>query len=54
MRKAGIHARVDVYKDWFHAYDLFFPFTRKGKEAIRRFEEAFREAAQPYRKEQHS
>ena len=41
LRKAGVKAEVDVYPDWYHAYDLFFPFTRKGKAAIAAFEDAF-------------
>jgi len=41
LRKAGVKAEVDVYPDWYHAYDLFFPFTRKGKAAIAAFENAF-------------
>ena len=44
LRKAGVPAAVDVYKDWFHAYDLFFPFTKKGKKAIMRLEQHFTDA----------
>lgn len=45
LRAAGVAAEVDVYPGWFHAYDLFFPFTKKGRAAIDRFEEAYKEAA---------
>ena len=39
LREAGIRAEVDVYPDWFHAYDLFFPTKKVVREAIARFEE---------------
>lgn len=41
LKKAGVEANVDVYKNWFHAYDLYFPFTKKGKNAIQKFENKF-------------
>lgn len=48
LQKAGVDAKVDVYPDWFHAYDLFFPFRRMGAEAIARFEEEFCYATKHY------
>lgn len=48
LKKAGIEANVDVYPDWFHAYDMFFPFKKKAKEAIRKFEEQYQYAAEHY------
>ena len=39
LREAGIRAEVDIYPDWFHAYDLFFPTKKVVREAIARFEE---------------
>ncbi len=39
LQEAGIRAEVDVYPDWFHAYDLFFPTKKIVREAIARFEE---------------
>ncbi len=38
LREAGVRAEVDVYPDWFHAYDLFFPASRVVREAVSRFE----------------
>lgn len=38
LQEAGIRAEVDVYPDWFHAYDLFFPAKKSVREAIARFE----------------
>ena len=45
LRDAGIEAEVDVYPDWFHAYDLFFPAKKIVREAIARFEEHYAYAA---------
>ena len=39
LREAGIRAEADVYPDWFHAYDLFFPAKKVVRDAIVRFEE---------------
>ena len=32
---------VDVYPNWFHAYDMFFPFKGMAKQAFAKFEEQF-------------
>ena len=48
LRQAGIEAEMDAYPDWFHAYDLLFPMKKISREAIRRFEEHFRYAAEHY------
>ena len=48
LKAAGIEASVDVYQDWFHAYDIFFPFKEKAKIAIERFEEQYCYAAEHY------
>ncbi len=48
LKKAGVGAVVDVYKDWYHAYDLYFPFTKKAKEAINNFEKWFEFAKENY------
>ncbi len=45
LREAGVEADCDVYPDWFHAYDLFFPRKEVVRQAISRFEERFRYAA---------
>ncbi|MBQ8075054.1 MAG: alpha/beta hydrolase [Oscillospiraceae bacterium] len=39
LQEAGVRASVDIYPDWFHAYDLFFPTKKIVREAIARFEE---------------
>ncbi|TJW11223.1 alpha/beta hydrolase [Parvibacter caecicola] len=48
LRRAGIEAHLDVYPQWFHAYDMLLPFTAKAKLAIARFEERYRYAAAHY------
>lgn len=48
LRRAGIEAHLDVYPQWFHAYDMLLPFTAKAKLAIARFEERYRYAADHY------
>ena len=48
LKAAGIEAEVDVYPDWFHAYDIFFPAKKIVREAIERFEEHFKYASEHY------
>ena len=48
LKAAGVEASVDVYPNWFHAYDMFFPFKAVAKKAIARFEEQFCYAAEHY------
>ena len=48
LREAGVEAEVDVYPDWFHAYDIFFPAKKIVREAIERFEVRFENAAEHY------
>lgn len=48
LQKAGVEADADVYPGWFHAYDMFFPFRKKAKQAIARFEERYLYAAEHY------
>ena len=48
LQEAGIKATVDVYPDWFHAYDLFFPTRKVVREAIARFEEQYQYASEHY------
>ena len=48
LRAAGVEAKVDVYRNWFHAYDMFFPFKKTAKQAIREFEAQFVYAAEHY------
>lgn len=39
LQNAGIRAEVDVYPNWFHAYDILFPAAKESRKAIARFEE---------------
>ena len=48
LREAGVEAYLDVYPNWFHAYDLFFPKKKIVREAIERFESHYRYAAAHY------
>ena len=48
LKAAGVEASVDVYPNWFHAYDMFFPFKAVAKQAIAKFEEQFCYAAEHY------
>ena len=48
LREAGVEASCDVYPDWFHAYDLFFPAKKVVREAVSRFEAHYRYAAEHY------
>ena len=52
LRKAGVEAEVDVYHNWFHAYDILLPFSRMSRQAIAVFEERYLEAAEKYFAEQ--
>ena len=38
LQEAGIRAEVDVYKDWWHAYDVLVPAAKESREAVARFE----------------
>ena len=48
LRNAGVPAFVDVYKDFYHAYDMMHPETEEVKQARKRFISAFRQACQTY------
>lgn len=48
LKKAGVEAKVDVYPDWYHAYDMMRPFRKVSKEAIAKFEEQYQYAAVHY------
>ena len=54
LRAAGVEASVDVYPDWYHAYDMFFPFKKKAKAAIAKFEAEFVSATEKYFREQNN
>ncbi len=48
LREAGVEADADVYPNWFHAYDLFFPGKKIVRDAIAAFEQHFAYAAEHY------
>ena len=48
LKAVGVEASVDVYPNWFHAYDMFLPFKTVAKQAIAKFEEQFCYAAEHY------
>ncbi len=48
LREAGVEAECDVYPDWFHAYDLFFPAKKTVRDAVDRFEAHYLYAAEHY------
>ena len=52
LSKAGIPAKVDVYPNWFHAYDMFFPWREISKKAIAEFERQYLYAVDHYFAEQ--
>lgn len=52
LKKAGIEAKVDVYKNWFHAYDMYFPHKKIVKKAIKKFEKEYLYATKKYFKNQ--
>ncbi|MBQ8234769.1 MAG: alpha/beta hydrolase fold domain-containing protein [Bacilli bacterium] len=48
LKKANVEANIDIYKNWYHAYDLYFPYKKKSREAIKKFEKAYLEASIKY------
>ncbi len=48
LQKAGIEAKVDVYPNWFHAYDIAYPFKEQSKRAISEFEKQYLYAVDHY------
>lgn len=48
LKKAGIKAKVDVYPNCFHAFDMLFPFWKVSKKAIKRFEKQYLYATKHY------
>lgn len=39
---------VDVYPNWFHAYDMLLPFKKISKKAIAEFEKQYLHAVEHY------
>lgn len=48
LQKAGIEAKIDIYENCFHAFDMLFPFKKISKLAIKKFEEEFLYACKNY------
>ncbi len=48
LQKAGVEAKVDVYPNWFHAYDIAYPFKEQSKRAISEFEKQYLYAVDHY------
>lgn len=48
LQKAGVDAKVDVYPNWFHAYDMLLPFKKISKKAIAEFEKQYLYAVEHY------
>lgn len=49
LKRAGVEARVDVYKGFYHAYDMMCPETEEAKRAADVFVQRFSEACSRYR-----
>ncbi len=52
LKSAGIEAKVDVYQNCFHAFDMLTPFRKVSKEAIAKFEKEYLNACEKYFAEQ--
>ncbi len=52
LKSAGIEAKVDVYPNCFHAFDMLTPFRKVSKEAIVKFEKEYLNACEKYFAEQ--
>lgn len=48
LNKAGVEAKVDVYPNCYHAFDMLAPYKKESKEAIKKFEEAYLYATKNY------
>lgn len=48
LQKAGIEAKIDIYENCFHAFDMLFPFKKISKLAIKKFEEEYLYACKNY------
>lgn len=49
LQVAGVEAEVDVYKGFYHAYDMMEPDTAEARKAAHRFVEKFKDACEKYR-----
>lgn len=41
LKAAGVEASVDVYHNWFHAYDMFFSFKPQAKKRSQSLRSSF-------------
>lgn len=48
LQKAGVEAKVDVYPNCFHAFDMMTPFRKVSKQAARVFEQQYLYATEHY------
>ncbi len=48
LQKAGVEAKVDIYPNCFHAFDMLLPFKKVSKEAAAEFERQYLYAAEHY------
>ncbi len=48
LRMAGVEAKMDIYRDFYHAYDMMQPSSKRSKQAADRFCAAFNEARKKY------
>lgn len=48
LQKAGVPARVDVYKTGFHAFDMLIPFLKISRQAAAAFDKQFLYAQEHY------
>ena len=49
LRAAGVDTEVDVYKGFYHAYDMLEPDTAEARKAADKFVDKFRDACEKYR-----
>ena len=50
LQKAGIKAHVDIYPNYFHAFDMLLPKVKQSKKAIEKFENEFEKILQQFNK----
>lgn len=48
LKKAGVEAKVDVYPNCFHAFDMMTPFRKVSKKAAAEFEKQYLYAVENY------
>ena len=52
LQKTGIEVSVDIYPNFFHAFDMLLPFKKVSKQAAQKFEEKYLYACENYFAEQ--